>query len=48
MKDEAYYRGPSWYRRPLEISLKNGKRYFLRFDAASLVASVYLNATGKL
>jgi beta-galactosidase len=41
-----FYRGPSWYRRELAIAPKPGKRYFLRFEAASLVADVYLN--GKL
>ena len=41
-----YYRGPGWYRRLLEVKPEAGKRYFLRFEAASLVADVYLN--GKL
>jgi beta-galactosidase len=41
-----YYRGPGWYRRELDITPETGKRYFLRFEAASLVADVYLN--GKL
>ena len=41
-----YYRGPGWYRRELEVTPEAGKRYFLRFEAASLVADVYLN--GKL
>src|ERR1022692_516348 len=41
-----YYRGPGWYRRKLDIAPENGKRYFLRFEAASLVADAYLN--GKL
>ena len=41
-----YYRGPGWYRRGLAIAPETGKRYFLRFEAASLVADVYLN--GKL
>ena len=41
-----YYRGPGWYRRELDIAPETGKRYFLRFEAASLVADVYLN--GKL
>ncbi|MGA2854942.1 MAG: sugar-binding domain-containing protein, partial [Verrucomicrobiota bacterium] len=41
-----YYRGPGWYRRELDIAPETGKRYFLRFEAASLVANVYLN--GKL
>jgi beta-galactosidase len=38
-----YYRGPGWYRRELDLKLEAGKRYFLRFEAASLVADVYVN-----
>ena len=38
-----YYRGPGWYRRELSVSVQPGKRYFLRFEAASLVADVYMN-----
>ena len=39
-----YYRGPGWYRRALNIGAPQpGKRYFLRFEAASLMADVYLN-----
>ena len=41
-----FYRGPGWYRRELHITPEPGKRYFLQFEAASLVADVYLN--GKL
>ena len=41
-----YYRGPGWYRRELHVTSEAGKRYFLQFEAASLVADVYLN--GKL
>jgi beta-galactosidase len=41
-----YYRGPGWYRRKLAVTPEASKRYFLRFEAASLVADVYLN--GKL
>jgi beta-galactosidase len=41
-----FYRGPGWYRRELAVTPETGKRYFLRFEAASLVADVYLN--GKL
>ena len=41
-----YYRGPGWYRRELDVGAQPGKRYFLRFEAACLVADVYLN--GKL
>jgi beta-galactosidase len=41
---EAYQRGPGWYRRELSIGHpQNGKRYFLRFEAAGSVADVYLN-----
>ena len=40
---KEYYRGPGWYRRELDITPEAGKRYFLRFEAASLVADVYLN-----
>ena len=45
-KGEKFYRGPSWYRRELEVTPQTGKRFFLRFEAASLVAEVYLN--GKI
>jgi beta-galactosidase len=38
-----YYRGPGWYRRELDIAPETGKRYFLKFEAASLVADTYLN-----
>lgn len=39
-------RGPGWYRRTLEFPEKStGQRMFLRFDAASLVADIYLNGT---
>ena len=38
-----YYRGPGWYRRELDLKPEPGKRYFLRFDAASLFADVYVN-----
>ena len=38
-----FYRGPGWYRRELDVTPETGKRYFLRFEAASLVADVYLN-----
>jgi len=40
---EDYYRGPGWYRRELDLKPEPGKRYFLRFDAASLFADVYVN-----
>ena len=42
-----YYRGPGWYRRDLNLGRPaQGKRYFIRFEAAGSVADVYLN--GKL
>jgi beta-galactosidase len=41
---EDYYRGPGWYRRDLNIGPpQSGRRYFLRFEAASTVADVFLN-----
>ncbi|MFO1478330.1 MAG: glycoside hydrolase family 2 TIM barrel-domain containing protein [Verrucomicrobiota bacterium] len=39
-----YYRGPGWYRRPLNIGAPQpGRRYFLRFEAAGSVADAWLN-----
>ena len=38
-----YYRGPGWYRQTLDVKREEGKRYFLRFEAAATVADVYLN-----
>jgi beta-galactosidase len=38
-----YYRGPGWYRRELDLKPQAGQRYFLRFEAASLFADVYVN-----
>ena len=38
-----YYRGPGWYRRQLVLQRETGKRYFLRFEAASTVANVFFN-----
>ena len=38
-----YYRGPSWYFRELPLRPEPDKRYFLRFEAASTVADVFLN-----
>ena len=38
-----YCRGPGWYRRELDVPAQPGQRFFLRFEAASLVADVYLN-----
>ncbi len=43
---EEYNRGPGWYRRDLSIGAPQpGKRYFLKFGAASSVADVYLNGS---
>jgi beta-galactosidase len=41
--DTNYYRGQAWYRRELDVQPQKGKRYFLRFEAASTVADVWLN-----
>jgi beta-galactosidase len=39
-----YYRGPGWYRRHLTVGPElAGKSLFLQFDAAALVADVYVN-----
>ena len=44
MAGKDYYRGPGWYRRDLNIGApEKGKRYFLRFEAASTVSAAYLN-----
>jgi beta-galactosidase len=44
MNGQPYYRGPGWYRRDLNLGApQTGRRYFLRFEAASTVADVYLN-----
>ena len=44
MAGKNYYRGPGWYRRDLNIGTPEaGKRYFLRFEAASTVSQTYLN-----
>ena len=41
---DGYYRGPGWYAKELEIPTAwKDKRVFIRFEAASLVADVYLN-----
>ncbi len=40
----GYYRGPGWYARTIEIPESwAGRRIFVKFDAASLVADVFLN-----
>ncbi|HXS67714.1 MAG TPA: glycoside hydrolase family 2 TIM barrel-domain containing protein [Candidatus Polarisedimenticolia bacterium] len=42
-KGRAYYRGPGWYRREVDVTPSPGRRYFLRFEAAGAVADVYFN-----
>ena len=40
----GYHRGPCWYARTLDIPADwQGKRVFIRFEAASIVAKSYLN-----
>jgi beta-galactosidase len=40
----GYYRGPGWYRRIFSAPVNwKGQRVFVRFEAASLVARVFLN-----
>ena len=40
----GYYRGPGWYRRPLDVPAAwKGRRIFIRFDAASTAADVFVN-----
>jgi beta-galactosidase len=41
--NKKYYRGPGWYRKELNIRPKDGKRYFIKFEAAGIVTDVYLN-----
>ena len=44
MAGKEYYRGPGWYRRDLNLGAPEpGKRYFLRFEAASTVSQAWLN-----
>ena len=39
-----YYRGPGWYRRAIEIgAIRPGRRLFVQFNGAALLADVYLN-----
>ena len=37
------YKGQGWYKTTLKINPKKGKRYFIRFEGAAIVADVYLN-----
>lgn len=39
----GYYEGPTWYRKKLVLTPLPGKRYFIQFEGASKVATVYLN-----
>ena len=42
--DKDYYRGVCWYRRTLNLpSTWNGKQVFLKIDAASKAASIFIN-----
>ena len=42
--DKAYYKGVGWYRKKLSLSESwNGKQIFLKFEAASKAASVFVN-----
>ncbi len=42
--DKAYYKGVGWYRKKLSLSKDwNGKQIFLKFEAASKAASVFVN-----
>ena len=39
-----YYRGPGWYRRAFEVAaIEPGRRLYVQFDGAALVADVHLN-----
>jgi beta-galactosidase len=41
---DGYYRGPGWYAKKLDVPPAwKGRRVFIRFEAASLVADVWLN-----
>ena len=40
----AYYRGPAWYRRTIELDASpSARRRFLEFDGAALAADVWVN-----
>jgi beta-galactosidase len=42
--EKKYYRGTGWYARPLDIPKAwQGKRVFIRFEAASIVATPFIN-----
>jgi beta-galactosidase len=39
-----YYRGPAWYRKTFKVSKEYaGKKIFIKFGAANLIADVYIN-----
>jgi beta-galactosidase len=41
---DGYFRGACWYARMLDVPAAwQGKRVFIRFEAASIVADIYLN-----
>lgn len=42
-KGPRYYQGVAWYRTTFTINREAGKRYFVRFGAASIVADVFFN-----
>ncbi len=43
-QSRTYYRGPGWYRRSLDVPASwKGKRVFVRFEAASIAAEVFVN-----
>ena len=42
----GYRRDGSWYRKQLDLTPEEGKRYFLHFEAAQMKASIYVN--GKI
>jgi len=45
----GYYRGPSWYRRPLEVSeIPSDRRAFLQFDGAAVRADIFVNGAKLL
>jgi beta-galactosidase len=39
----GYRRDGSWYRKTLEMTPQEGKRYFLHFEAAQMKADIYVN-----
>lgn len=40
---KEYYRGEGWYRRTLRLPVRRGQRYYVRMDAASKTAQLYVN-----